>query len=308
MPKVINQDVIDKIAEYAGKNYSKSATAKELDLDRTTVRKYWPMEQAPEEGKVEQPTLQLSLDEEFNRLNKKTETNYELESLFNKIRGWKWETESLKARGKAAVVGIDFLREELDKAKSVTEVDKVCELSAKVKDEVAALLEENEPLRKQRKEQEEKERESLRQLLLEELAWVFPCGRDQLKKIVDRLVWNDVPVGLLLMRAEDLEWEDDTSALKPLITECANLLKGKWEMRERIMGIAYRRKKGILIPSDKGMEEKYFNMLDSLTGEVNEHSAEMVLKFNAALGHLAEERFVDRAELLSKETPEAVIG
>ncbi|GAI00786.1 unnamed protein product, partial [marine sediment metagenome] len=42
MPKVITQDDIDKIAEYAGKNYSKAATAKELGVDRTTVRKYWP--------------------------------------------------------------------------------------------------------------------------------------------------------------------------------------------------------------------------------------------------------------------------
>ena len=40
MPKVINEDIIAKIAEYAGKNYCKAATAKELGLDRTTVRKY----------------------------------------------------------------------------------------------------------------------------------------------------------------------------------------------------------------------------------------------------------------------------
>ena len=106
------------------------------------------------------------------------------------------------------------------------------------------------------------------------------------------------------MRVEDLEWGDNTSALKPLITECLNLLKGKWEVRERIMEIVYRRKKEVLIPSDKGMEEKYFHMLDLLTGEVNEHSVEMVLKFNAELGHLAEERFVDREEILNREMPE----
>jgi len=52
MPKVINKDVIDKIAEYAEKNYSKAATAKELGLDQTTVKKYWP----PEKGKAEQPS------------------------------------------------------------------------------------------------------------------------------------------------------------------------------------------------------------------------------------------------------------
>lgn len=308
MPKVINQDTIDKIADMLGKGYAKSAIARELGIDRTTVRKYSPKEEKPEEETVKQPTPHLSLEEDFDLRTKKKETELKLESLQIKLEDTDGETQDLEARREVALEQIKVLGEKLDETESVTDVDKVRELAAKVKDEVAALLEENEPLRKQRKEQEEKERESLRQLLLEELAWVFPCGRDQLKKIVDRLVWNDVPVVLLLMRVEDLEWEDDTSALKPLITECANLLKGKWEVRERIIGIAYRRKKEILIPSDKGMEEKYFNMLDSLTGEVNEHSAEMVLKFNAALGHLAEERFVDREELLSKETPEAVIG
>ncbi|GAI26048.1 unnamed protein product, partial [marine sediment metagenome] len=34
MPKVINRDIIDKIAEYVAKDYSISATARELGLDR----------------------------------------------------------------------------------------------------------------------------------------------------------------------------------------------------------------------------------------------------------------------------------
>jgi hypothetical protein len=36
--------------------------------------------------------------------------------------------------------------------------------------------------------------------------------------------------------------------------------------------------------------------------ETNEKFVETVLKFNAALGRLAEERFIEREELLSKET------
>lgn len=40
MPKVINKDIIEKIVAYAGKNYSKADTARELNLDRKTVRKY----------------------------------------------------------------------------------------------------------------------------------------------------------------------------------------------------------------------------------------------------------------------------
>jgi len=42
--------------------------------------------------------------------------------------------------------------------------------------------------------------------------------------------------------------------------------------------------------------------------ETNEKFVETVLKFNAALGRLAEERYVDKEELLSKETPEPVVG
>ena len=42
MPKTINEDLIAKIAELAGRGYSKSAVGRELDLDRATIRKYWP--------------------------------------------------------------------------------------------------------------------------------------------------------------------------------------------------------------------------------------------------------------------------
>ncbi|GAJ19560.1 unnamed protein product, partial [marine sediment metagenome] len=200
-------------------------------------------------------------------------------------------------------------------------VDKVRELAAKVKNDVTALLAENEPLRKQRQEQKVKKEESLMQARLNELAWVFPCRRDKARQIINKLLSNDARgdvdstgalhrVGLLLMMAEDLEWKDNTSDLKPLVTECANLLRGNWEEKQRIMEVAYRRKKRILIPSDEDMEGKYLHMLDLLTTEVYEHSVEMVLKFNAALSRLAEERFVDIEELLSKEAllPERVIG
>jgi len=321
MPKVINEDIVDKIAEYAGKKYSKSATAKELGLDRTTVRKYWPKEEKPEEETLKQPTPKLSLEEEFNLLSKKAETDHELESLLNKIKGWKWETESLKARGKATVVGVEFLREKLDKAESVAEVDEVRELVAKVKDDVTALLDENEPFRKQRQEQEAKKEDFLMRVRLAELAWLFPCGREQARMIVDRLVWDvygDVDpivslhrVGLLLVRVGNLEWGDNTSDVKPLITECTNLVKGNkgnWEEIDRIISIIYTRKKQILIPSDEDMEKKYLHMIGLLAKGVYEHFVEVVLKFNAALGRLAEERYVDKEELLSKETPGLVVS
>ena len=104
------------------------------------------------------------------------------------------------------------------------------------------------------------------------------------------------------MIAEDLAWEDGTNNLEPLITACLNLLKGNWEETERIIGILYERKKRISIPSEEDMEIKYGHVLDLLTGEVSKHCVAMVLKFNAALGRLADERFVEKEELLSEET------
>ena len=319
MPKVINDDVIDKIAQYAGKGYSKAATARELGIDRTTVRKYWPKkkEEPQVEKGEEKAKPKLSIGEEFDLLTKKKEAGLELESMQIALEDIEGETEDLEARREVALEQIKLLGKKLDEAGSVIEVDKVCELVAKVKNEVTALLAENEPLRKQRQEQKVKKEQSLMQARLREFAWVFPCRRHQAENIVNRLISNDVRgdvdhigplyrVGLLLMMAEDLGWEDDTSDLKPLITECLNLLKGNWEETERIMGIMYRRKQRVLIPSDEDMEEKYLHMLDLLTGGVtggvNERSVEMVFKFNAALSRLAEERFIDTEELLNKET------
>jgi len=53
---------------------------------------------------------------------------------------------------------------------------------------------------------------------------------------------------------------------------------------------------------------KKFN--DLLNAETSEKFVKMVLKFNAALECLAEERFIDKQDLLSKEAllPELVIG
>jgi len=40
MSKIISNDKITKIAEFAGRYYSKSAAVRELNLDWGTVRKY----------------------------------------------------------------------------------------------------------------------------------------------------------------------------------------------------------------------------------------------------------------------------
>ncbi|GAH77075.1 unnamed protein product, partial [marine sediment metagenome] len=145
MPKVINQDIIDKIADMLGKGYAKSAIARELGIDRTTVRKYSPKEEKPKEETVEQPIPKLALEEDFDLRTKKKEAELELENLQIKLEDTDGETQDLEARREVALEQIKILREKLDETESVMDVDKVRELVAKVKDEVAALLEENEP-------------------------------------------------------------------------------------------------------------------------------------------------------------------
>ncbi|MBA7613937.1 hypothetical protein ES703_21196 [subsurface metagenome] len=322
MAKVINKDIIEKIATYAGKGYSRAETARELHLDRKTVGKYWAKEEKPEVKKEEEePKAKLPIEQEFELLTKKKEADLELEDMGIEAEDTQGETAKLQNRREVIQDQIKLLRKKLGETESIADVDKVRELAAKVKDDVTALLAEDGPLRKQRQEQKVKKEESLMQARLDELAWVFPCRRDKARQIIDKLISSDVHgdvdstgalnrVGLLLMMAEDLEWKDNTSDLKPLVTECANLLRGNWEEKERIMEVAYRRKKRILIPSDEDMEGEYLHLLDLLTTEGYERSVEMVFKFNTALSRLAEERFVDIEELLSKEAllPERVIG
>ncbi len=334
MPKVINQDIIDKIAEYAEKGYSKAAIAKELNLDRTTVRKYWPKEQVPEEEKEgEEAKHKLSLEEDFDLRTKKKETELELENLQIKLEDTDGETQDLEARREVALEQIKVLGEKLGETESVTDVDKVQELAAKVKDEVTALLAQIEPLRKQREEQQKRERQereekerkkreedmarrdkfeqSLRRVILSRLAWIFPCTRGQAEKIINRFILkvdvndSDPIISSLhmfnkqLSIAQELKWEDDTSGLKPLINECVNLLNGNGEEKQRIVNIMHARKERILVPSDENMRKKF---IDLLSAKTNEEFVKMALKFNAALGRLADERFIDKQELLSKET------
>ena len=322
MSKVINEDIIREIATYAGKGYARAETARELHLDRKTVCKYWPKEEKPEVKKEEEEAkAKLPIEQEFDLLTRKKQADLELEDMGIDVEDTEGETVNLMNRREVIQGQIKLLRKKLAETESVADVDKVRELAAKVKNNVTALLAENEPLRKQRQEQKVKKEESLMQARLNELAWVFPCRRDKARQIINKLISNDVRgnvdrtgalyrVGHLLMTAEDLGWDDDTSDLKSLVTECANLLQGNWEEVERIWEVVYRRKKRILIPSDEDMEAKYLHMVDLLTSEVYERSVGMVFKFNAALSRLADERFVDTEELLSKEAllPERVIG
>jgi len=338
MSKVINKDIIDKIAEYKEKGYSNSAISRELSIDRTTVRKYSPKEEKPAEETVKQFAPKLSLEEDFDLRTKKKEAELELENLQVKLEDTDGETQDLEARREVALERIKVLGEKLDETESVTDVDKVQELATKVKDEVTTLLGLIEPLRKQREEQqkgerrerEEEERKkrqediarrdrierNLRALVLSRLAWMFPCSREQAEKILNRFLWKvsgdvDDPiisslrmVNKQLGIAEELKWEDNTIELSPLVTECANLLDGNSEEKQRIVNIMHAKKERILIPSDEDMRGKFIDLLSAAT---NEKFVEMALKFNAELGHLADERFIDTEELISKETTAGMV-
>ena len=67
----------------------------------------------------------------------------------------------------------------------------------------------------------------------------------------------------------------------------------------------HARKERILIPSDEAMRRKF---VDLLSAETNEKFVKMALKLNAAFGRLAEERYVEKEELLSKETTAGTVA
>ena len=340
MAKVINKDIIEKIATYAGKGYSRAETARELHLDRKTVGKYWAKEEKPEVKKgEEEPKAKLPIEQEFDLLTKKKQVELELEDMEIELEDSEGEIKDTFARREVIQEQIKALGERLEKVESVADVDKVRELAARVKDDVTAVLAEDEPLRKQREERQEKERreraekekkrleedmarrhkheQTLRALRLSDFAWIFPCTKEQAEKIVNRFIFKvdvDDPimsslrmVGEQLRIAAELKWKDETRDIKPLITECVNLLNGNSEEKQRITIIMHARKERILIPSDEDMREKF---VDLLSAKTNEEFVEMVLKFNAALSCLARERFIDTQELLSKEAllPGLVIG
>ena len=164
---------------------------------------------------------------------------------------------------------------------------------------MTALLAEDEPLRKQREEQQEKERREREQDIMDRFFRKFDLTGDS-----DLLLGYLRMFGSQLSIAEELKWEDDTYTLEPLTTECVNLLKGNRKEKERIINIVHARKERILIPSDEYMRRKF---IDLLSAETNEKFVELVLKFNATLSCLAEERFIDKEELVAEEIPSSKV-
>lgn len=320
MPRVITPDMIEKIAELAGRGYSKAAIGRELSMNRATVRRHWPREQEPEEGKVEQTIPALSLEEEFRLLNKKLEINYELKSLSKKIENYEWETESLMARGQFAVADINFLRKKLDGAKTITEVDEICALVNEVEARVPLLLAEDEPLWKQRREREEKKRqeeererqeraakrreenEALRQYYIKTLPWYVPLP-EYTESIINTFFCNysydwagvlSSQLGLL----RELECEDDVDELGLLYREFLNIITGHPEKKDRIVEVMAKRAKRIFTARDEDVIAAFNEWLNC---EEDEEFVEGALKLSGILTRLAEERYIDTDELLEQE-------
>ena len=116
MPKVITQDLIDKIAELAGRGYSKSAIGRELNLDRTTVRKYWPAEKVE---KIEE--AKPSIEEEFRLLTKRSELRWDIGEILSRISDRKWETRELRKKGRLATESVKFLKDKVEEVKTLDE-------------------------------------------------------------------------------------------------------------------------------------------------------------------------------------------
>ena len=158
MPRLINEDIIARIGEFASRGYSKSAVGRELNLHRATVRKYWPEEE--EESKVEEtPAVKLSLDDEFSLLTTRNELTWDVAETLIKIENRRWETRELRKKGKLATDGLKFLKEKIQKAETLDQLDSLSNLVKRKSEELEPILKEDVKLEKERHEREEKERQ-----------------------------------------------------------------------------------------------------------------------------------------------------
>ncbi len=157
MPRIVNEDLIAQITQFAGRGYSKSATGRELNLDRATVRKYWPKEKEETEVK-ETPEVKLSLEDEFRLITTRNEPNWDIAEMLTKMENRSWETGELRKRGQLATEGLRFLKEKVRKAETLGELDSLSSLVNRKREEVNPILKEDAKLEKERLEREEKER------------------------------------------------------------------------------------------------------------------------------------------------------
>jgi len=315
MPKVITQDDIDKIAELAGRGYSKSAIGRELNLDRATVRKHWPAEK---EEKVEE--AKPSIEEEFRLLTGRSELRWDIDEILGKIGDRKWETSELRRKGLLATESLRFLKEKVEKAEALDELDSVSRLVKQQQEELKPILDEDNRLRSKRLEQEGKKRqedtekrirgfETLRQHYIHVLPWYIPCPK-YAESVVSEFLgdygydrWAGV-LGSQLAMVNELEWESDVGELEPLRREFLNIVIGHPGEKREIKNVMLQRRERIL----KARDEDAIGAFDGwLNLEEDEEFVEGALKLNGIFKRLAEERYIDIDELLEQEAPKVKV-
>lgn len=313
MPRIINQDLIAKIAQFAGRGYSKSAAGRELNLDRATVRKYWPEEK--EEIKVEEtPEVKLSLEDEFRLIATRNELSWDIGETLSKIENRHWETRELKKKGQLAIDSLRFLKDKVKKTEKLDELGSLANLANQKREELNPVLEEDAKLERERLEREEKERqekaarrrragETLRQHYMDILPWYIPCPK-YIKGVVGRFLGNygyedwAGALGSQLAMVNELQWGDDMDELQPLCREFLNIITGHPEEKRSIIQIMVKRRERIVTARD----EDLINAFDEwLNFEDGEEFVKGALKLSGIFKRLAEERYTDIDELLEQE-------
>jgi len=315
MPRVINEDLIAKIAEFASRDYSKSATGRELNLDRATVRKYWPKKEEEEESKVkETPEVKLSLEDEFRLITTRNELTWDIASTLSKIENRQWETPELRKKGKLATGGLQFLKEKIPKAETLDELASLGNLINQKREELNPILGEDVKLEKERHEREEKEwkeqaarrregHETLWQHYTTILPWYIPCQKYTEDVMSTFLVkngyydWAGV-LGSQLALVDELKWEDDMDDLEPLFHEFLNIITGHPGEKDRIIEVMEQRRLRILTAHDEDIIDAFNEWLNS---EEDEEFVEGALKLAGIFRRLAEQRYIDTDELLKQE-------
>ena len=313
MPRVINQDLIAKIAEFAGRGYSKSVVGRELNLDRATVRKYWPEEE--EESKVEEtPEVKLSLEDEFRLITTRNELTWDIAETLSKIENRRWETPELRKKGKLATGGLKFLKEKIQKAETLDELDSLANLINQKREELNPILGENVKLEKERHEREEKERKEQAARIREEhetlwqhyttiLPWYIPCPKyteDVIRTFLVKNGYDDWArmLGSQMAMVNELKWEDDMDDLEPLFHEFLNIITGHPGEKDKIIEVMNQRRERILTARDEDVTNAFNEWLNS---EEDEEFVEGALKLSGIFSRLADERYIDTDELLKKE-------
>jgi len=313
MPRIINEDIIAKIAELAGRGYSKSAAGRELNLDRATVRKYWPEEE--EESKVkETPEVKLSLEDEFRLITTRNELTWDIAETLSKIENRRWETPELRKKGKLATGGLKFLKEKIQKAETLDELDSLANLINQKREELNPILGEDVKLEKERREREIKERqeeaarrrkghETLWQYYLAILPWYIPCPKyieDMVRTFLVKYGYDDWAemLGSQIAMVDELKWADDMDELEPLSREFLNIITGHPEEKGKIIEVVNQRKERILTARDEDIIDAFNEWLNS---EEDEEFVEGALKLAGIFRHFAEERYIDTDELLKQE-------